>query len=160
MKKDQNDHGDNRNLKITINDNKYDWPNQYITGAEIRKVAHIPETDEIYLAVKKPWEDELITNETRVNLARPEVEHFFSETKEKEITIIVNGSPKKWDKKQISFVEVVILAYGTYVDSPTMVYTVAYEDGPRQNPEGSMVKGQVVFVKNKMIFHATATDKS
>ncbi len=41
-----------------------------------------------------------------------------------------------------------------------MVYTVAYEDGPKQNPEGSMNKNQDVFVKNKMIFHATATDKS
>ena len=41
-----------------------------------------------------------------------------------------------------------------------MVYTVAYEDGPKQNPEGSMLKDSVVFVKNEMIFHATATDKS
>lgn len=161
MIKDQNKQGDeNKTLRITINDKKYDWPNQYITGAEIRKLAQIPETDEVYLSVKKPWEDELITKETRVNLARPEVEHFFSEPKDKEIIIIVNGSPKKWNKKQISFAEVIILAYGNHIDNSTMVYTVAYEDGPRQNPEGSMVKGQVVFVKNKMIFHATATDKS
>jgi hypothetical protein len=41
-----------------------------------------------------------------------------------------------------------------------MVYTVAYEDGPKQNPEGSMLKGAIVFVKDKMIFHATATDRS
>lgn len=161
MKNQENAHGhESRTLRITINGKQYDWPHQYITGAEIRKTAGIPETDDIFLAVKKSWEDELITNETRVNLARPEAEHFYSEEKEKEVVIIVNGSPKKWTKKQIDFVEVIVLAYGQYVDKPTMVYTVAFEDGPKQNPEGSMVKGQVVFVKNKMIFHATATDKS
>jgi hypothetical protein len=74
--------------------------------------------------------------------------------------IIVNGTQKSWHEKQISFKDVIILAYGTYNDKPTMTYTVAYEDGPKENPEGSMVKNSVVYVKNKMIFHATATDRS
>ena len=47
--------------------------------------------------------------------------------------------------------EVVVLAKGTYQDSATMYYTVTYDRGPKQNPEGSMVKGDVVFVKNKKI---------
>ena len=80
--------------------------------------------------------------------------------KDRKQIIIVNGSPKNWEKNKIDFKEVIILAFGTYVDKPTMVYTVAYEDGPKQNPEGSMLKDSVVFVKNEMIFHATATDKS
>jgi len=79
---------------------------------------------------------------------------------EKEVSIIVNGTPKKWEKKEISFKEVILLAYDIYIDRPTMVYTVAYEDGPKQNPEGSMTRDTSVFVKNKMVFHATATDKS
>lgn len=78
----------------------------------------------------------------------------------RELVLIVNGTPKPWDKAKISFKEVIILAYGTFIDRPTMVYTVAYEDGPVQNPEGSMLNGSVVCVQNKMIFHATATDKS
>lgn len=157
--KDAKGHG-NHTLSITINEKKYEWSQQYITGAEIKKLGGIPETEDLFLAVKKPWTDEPIDNDTKVNLARPEVEHFYSESKEKEIIIIVDGEPKKWNKEQITFVEVIILAFGQYIDKPTMVYTVAYEDGPKQNPEGSMVKGSVVYVKNKMIFHATATDRS
>lgn len=145
-------------LHLTINGQRFEWPEQYITGAEIRRLGNIPAENEIFLSIKKPWEDELITDDSRVDLARPEIEHFFS--KMKELMIIVNGTTKKWDKPTISFREVIILAYGQYIDKPTMVYTVAYQDGPKQNPEGSMVKDQVVFVKNKMIFHATATDKS
>src|SRR5262245_47312727 len=80
--------------------------------------------------------------------------------KKKEVTLIVNGEPKPWGNEKISFKEVVILAFGKYNDDPNWVYTVAYEDGPKQNPKGSMVKGQEVHVQNKMIFHATATDKS
>ena len=143
---------------LIINGKEFEWPLEYITGAEIRKLGNIPADDEIFLAIKKPWEDEPIPNEKQVNLARPEIEHFYS--KQKEIVIIVNGTPHNWDKPKVNFKEIIILAYGQYIDKPTMVYTVAYEDGPKQNPEGSMFVGQEVFVKNKMVFHATATDKS
>jgi len=161
MKKEVNEErGDSRTLSITVNGKKYHWSDQYITGADIRKLGAIAASDLIFLSVKKPWQDELIEDNTKVNLARPEVEHFYSERRVHEFTIIVNGSMKKWLKDQISFVEIVTLAFGQCLDKPTVVYTVAYEDGPKQNPEGSMLKGQYVFVKNKMIFHATATDKS
>lgn len=85
---------------------------------------------------------------------------FISCKIDKNTIIIVNGKPKVWDKLKISFKDVVILAYGNYIDRPTMVYTVGYEDGPKENIEGSMIKNSEVFVTNNMIFHATATDKS
>lgn len=80
--------------------------------------------------------------------------------KDKETILIVNATPKPWRKEKISFTEVIILAFGAQNDNPNWIYTVAYEDGPKQNPEGSMIKGQEVHVKNKMIFHAKATDQS
>ena len=147
-------------LILIINGIEHEWKQQYITGVEIRNLGSIQADSEVYLKIKEPWEDELIAENTKVDLARPGLEHFFSIAAAKEIELIVNGRVKKWDKKEISFREVVELAYGAYTDLPTMVYTVAYEDGPVKNPEGSMVRGSVVFVKNKMIFHATATDKS
>lgn len=159
-KKEKNPTGehDKRALHLTINGKQYEWHQQYITGAEIRRLGNIPKEDEIFLAVKKPWEDEPIPDDKSVNLARPEIEHFYS--KAKEVIIVVNGTPHKWTKEKISFKEVIVLAFGQYIDKPTMVYTVAYEDGPRQNPEGSMFVGQEVFVKHKMIFNASQTDKS
>jgi hypothetical protein len=88
------------------------------------------------------------------------LDHDNHEGNDKGIKIIVNGTLKSWESKQISFKELIILVYGNYIDNPTMVYTVAYEDGPKENREGSMIKDSVVYVKNKMIFHATAADKS
>lgn len=158
--KDKNPKGEHgkRVLELTINGKKYEWNQQYITGAEIRILGYIANDEEIFLAVKKPWDDEPIFNDKQVNLARPEIEHFYS--KAKEVIIVVNGTVHKWTKEKISFKEVIVLAFGQFLDKSTMVYTVAYEDGPKQNPEGSMFVGKEVFVKHKMIFNASATDKS
>lgn len=147
-------------LHLIINNKRYDWHQEYITGAEIRKLGNIPADDEIFLGIKKPWEDESIMDETKVDLARPEIEHFYSKEKPHDLILIVNGREKHWAENEISFEQVVVLAFGSYDNNPNKVYTVTYDRGPHQNPEGSMVRETKVFVKNKMIFNVTATDKS
>lgn len=147
-------------LHLAINGKNYEWHQEYITGAEIRKLGNIPAEDEIFLAIKKPWEDEPIPDDKQVNLARPEIEHFYSKDRDFKITLIVNGRPKLWTEKTITFEQVIVLAFGTYDPNPAKVYTDIYDKGPHENPEGSMVKGDKVFVKDKMIFNVTATDKS
>lgn len=145
-------------FQLSINGKLYEWNHPNITGAEIRSLGNIPLGDEIFLENPKPKENELILDDKKLNLARPGIESFYSRAEE--VIILVNGTPHKWTKEQISFKEVIVLAFGQFIDKPTMVYTVAYEDGPRQNPEGSMFVGQDVFVKHKMIFNASQTDKS
>jgi len=147
-------------LTLTINGASFEWTQEYITGAEIRKLGGIPEDDEIFLAIKKPWEDEAVPDEKQINLARPEIEHFYSKDRDYKIALIVNGRPKQWKAKTISFEQIVALALGAYDPNPDKVYTVSYDRGPHENPEGTMVKGDAVFVKDKMIFNVTATDKS
>jgi hypothetical protein len=158
--KNQNSGHGSHVLHLTINGKTYEWHQEYITGAEIRSLGNIPSDEEIFLAIKKPWEDEPIPDDKQVNLARPEIEHFYSKGKHHEIMLIVNGRPKPWTEKTITFEQVVVLAFGSYDPNPQKVYTVTYDKGPHQNPEGSMVKGDKVFVKNKMIFNVTCTDKS
>ena len=145
-------------FQLSINGELYAWDHPNITGAEIRNLGNIPSEDDIFLVYPTPKADELIPDDKKVNLARPGIEQFYS--KAKIVTILVNGTQHKWENEKIRFKEIIVLAFGQYIDKPTMVYTVAYEDGPRQNPEGSMFAGQEVFVKHKMIFNATATDKS
>ena len=146
-------------LFLTINGGKYKWYEQYVTGKQLKELAGIPLDDDLYLSIKKPWEDELICNETNVDLARPGIEHFFSKEIDKDIIIIVNSRDKPWSKKTISFDEVINLKDGN-VNNGNKAYTVTYTDGPKQNPSGELAKGDNVFVKNKMKFYATATDKS
>ncbi|AEI52165.1 multiubiquitin domain-containing protein [Runella slithyformis] len=149
-----------KKLSFSINGQPFIWYKQYITGKEIRELGKIDAEDDIFLKIRKPFEDELITDATKVDLARPGVEHFVSIEKPVDVILIINGKEKPWQKKKITFSELVTLAFGTYTDNDTTVYTVTYKRGPNQNPEGSMVKGDSVHIKNKMVFNVTATDKS
>ena len=87
----------------------------------------------------------------------------MSESKDKgqahEVTIIVNGREKRVAKEEISFLEVVALAFDTPPSKETM-YTVTYRRGQDDKPEGTLVEGQSVKVKDGMIFNVTATNKS
>lgn len=69
-------------LHLIIDGKQFEWHRQDITGAEVRELGNIPTEFEIFLAIKKPWEDELIKDETKVDLARPGIEHFFHKKKD------------------------------------------------------------------------------
>lgn len=96
LKEKQGEHA-KPTLPLTINSQPFKWPHQYITGKEVRELGKIPSADEIFLGIKRPWDDELILDETRVDLARPGVEHFFSIKKGEKhlVTIHVNDKPFK-----------------------------------------------------------------
>lgn len=79
--------------------------------------------------------------------------------KNKPVTIIVNGREEEFEGKNITFDEVVILAFGTYEENEFIVYTMTYSKGEGRD-EGSMVRGDEVKVKKGMIFNVTRTDKS
>lgn len=80
--------------------------------------------------------------------------------KSKILEIIINGQKVEVNEKRLSFKQVVILAFPNAQFGPNIVYTVTYKDGPRPNPKGVMVEGDVVKIKNGMVFNVTRTDKS
>lgn len=76
------------------------------------------------------------------------------------IKIIVNGREKIVTQHELSYLDVVRLAFGNPPMGDNIIYTVTYKRGPEANPEGSMVEGDTVKVKAGMIFNVTRTDKS
>ena len=83
-----------------------------------------------------------------------------SDENRKDFIIIVNGREKRAKSKKITFNEVVELAFGQVSNNPNICYTITYKRGPGQNPEGSMVEGDIVKINKGMIFNVTQTDKS
>ena len=79
---------------------------------------------------------------------------------EKEVTIIVNARPKEWTEKQITYEQVVVLAFGSYTDDEKIDYTVSFSKGEDSKKEGTLTKGEHVKVKNGMVFNVTRTDRS
>jgi len=74
--------------------------------------------------------------------------------------IIVNGREKIVTQHELSYVDVVRLAFENAEFGENIVYTVTYKRGPDHKPEGTMVEGDTVKVKPGMIFNVTRTDKS
>jgi len=78
----------------------------------------------------------------------------------KDITIIVNGRQKVVADKELSFAEIVALAFDNPPSGPNIVFTITYRRGQGNKPEGTLAEGETVKVKEGMIFNVTATDKS
>jgi Multiubiquitin len=78
----------------------------------------------------------------------------------KEFTIIVNGRQKTVTTKELTFAQVVALAFDNPPSGPNIVFTITYRKGEGNKPEGTLVEGGTVKVKDGMIFNVTATDKS
>lgn len=149
-----------KKLQFFINDMPFTWYKQYIRGIQIRELGSIPAGDDIFLDIKEGWQDDQILDDEIVDLGRPGKEKFFSKPRPQELTIIVNARVHQWKQPDISFEQLVVLAFGSYDNNPNKGYTVTYSRGWEPKPEGTMVKGSCVRVKNKMIFDVTATDKS
>jgi hypothetical protein len=149
-----------KKLEFFINGKPFTWYKQYIRGIQIRELGNVPPDQDIFLDIKEEWQDDQILDDEVVDLGRPGKERFISKAQQTDFVIIVNAREKPWKKPTISFEEVVVLAFGSYDNNPNKGYTVTYSRGWEPKPEGTMVKGSTVRVKNKMIFDVTATDKS
>ena len=85
---------------------------------------------------------------------------FYTKDKKcKNIKIIVNGREKVVQKVELSYKEIVELAFGS-TGNNAIVYTVTYSKGPEENKYGDMVSGDVVKIKEGMVFNVTATSRS
>ena len=82
------------------------------------------------------------------------------------ITIIVNGREKTVPSSEfspdgeLSFHQVVRIAFDPPPSGPNIVITVTYRNGAGRPPEGRLLAGQSVKVQDGTIFNVTPTDKS
>lgn len=76
------------------------------------------------------------------------------------VTIIVNAREKKVTGHQVSFEQIVDLAYDNKPPSgPNVVITVTYSKG-EGGKQGTLSPGGTVAIRNGMIFNVKATDRS
>ena len=80
--------------------------------------------------------------------------------KEKDVEIFINGQEKIANKGELSYEEIVTLAFGNYEFNPDVIYTILYFKGDSPKPKGELVKGESVKVMHGMIINVTRTDRS
>lgn len=76
------------------------------------------------------------------------------------ITIIVNAQEKIVAKGDLTFDDVVALAFDPVPTGPNVGFAITYRRGHGEKPEGHLNEGESVKVKDGMIFNVTPTDKS
>lgn len=84
----------------------------------------------------------------------------LSPTQPQDFTIIVEGSTHDWPTRSISYAELVTLFDPTFPQHPEITYSVTYERGPSENPEGVLSPDGKVIIQNRMIFHVSKTGQS
>lgn len=144
-------------VHIHIDKKLYESPDP-TTGDALYLLANASADLELYRDKHGKRDDEPIERGPQM-VDLKEGEHFTTD-KPRVYTIIVNGQKKTWPNKHISFGEVVKLAFPTPPTGQNILYSVTYEEGPPPNPQGSMVEGDRVKIKDGMVFNVTATDRS
>ncbi|MBD0403235.1 multiubiquitin domain-containing protein [Flammeovirga sp. EKP202] len=144
--------------KFKVDNEMYLSESVEVNVSEIFELAEVKVDDfELYQITRKG--EELLEASEIIDFSKRGIEKFLF--KKKCFKIMINGTSKEWAENCISFEEVVALAFGRCdTGNVNKAYTVVYTNGPRKNKEGSMIKGTRVFIKNKMRFDVTSTDRS
>lgn len=148
-----------RSFRLGLDDQVFEWGGIRISGLTLKKLARVDAaTHDVWLEVRGGGADRQIGDAELVDLSEAGVERFY--TSRKSITLIVNATEYQVSETVLSFLGVVHLPFPDAVPSETRIYTVAYKRGPASNPEGTLVDGGTVQLKNRMVFNVTFTDKS
>lgn len=148
-----------RLFRLELDDQVFEWGGTRTSGLTLKKLARVDtDTHDVWLDVRGAGADRLIADTELVDLSAPGVERFY--TSLKPITVIVNATEYQVRETALSFSGVVKFPFPDAAPSETRIYTVTYKRGPASNPEGSLVDGGTVQLKNRMVFNVTFTDKS
>lgn len=154
---DRVDDGDVQ-VRIHLNRRPHESSSQ-TTGEMLYNLANIPSDHQLYREVRGNREDELINNDKDI-IHLIEDEHFYStESNNCAIRIIVNGRSKVVENRELTFNQIIGLA-DNLSPGTEVIYTITYRRGPDADPEGTLVAGELVIIKEGMIFNVTATNKS
>jgi Multiubiquitin len=148
-----------RDYKLTLNDHQLSWGKPAIRGSDLYQLANVGNERAVFLEIRGGT-DKLIELEELIDLTTPGVEHFITAPRPThEIEIIVNARPKLISGSDVSFEQIVQLAFpGSH--TPNSVFSITYRRSASTPPDGELGVGGVVKIKTGTIFNVTSTDKS
>lgn len=76
----------------------------------------------------------------------------------KTFSIVVNGRPREVSERELTYLQVVQLAFPGEVPTENIVFTVTYSY--HNGKDGTLVDTQSVKIKDRMVFNVRKTDKS
>ncbi|MCM0673578.1 multiubiquitin domain-containing protein [Micromonospora phytophila] len=80
--------------------------------------------------------------------------------KDKHYAIVVNAQPFTVATHEVTFAQIVKLAFGAQGDDPDKTFTITYRKSDNAHHDGTLVEGGTVKVKNGTVFNVTSTTRS
>lgn len=146
-----------RDFKFSLNDRQLAWGRSEMLGSVLYSLADASPEEAVFLEVRGGT-DQLIEPDERVNLDAPGIERFITAPKPHPVQyeIFVNGKPRKYHDEQISYEDVVRLAFP---EGPfDILYTVVFAN--LHGHDGTLAPGQSTAVHNGMEFRVRKTNRS
>ena len=75
-------------------------------------------------------------------------------------TIVVNGREKTVEEEELTFDQVVGLAFNDPPTGEFICFTITYRNAGGRKPEGTLIEGESVKVRDGTVINVTVTDKS
>lgn len=148
-----------RDFKLTINDAQVEWGKPAISGGILYKLAAPGDDEAVFLEVPG-GEDLLIEPTDLVNLDDPGVERFITAPKpRREIEIIVNARPRLVPGPDVTFEQIVQLAFPGAPET-NVVFSMTFRHAKSKPHQGELGIGGVVTVKKGTVFNVTRTVQS
>lgn len=142
-------------------DDRFEFGVPELPASSLLEIFSLPPSTPLLRDYESP-NDQVIGKEETIRFEAGPV--FVTRGKEEDdsfsVTIIVEGTPHPWSKKTISYDEVVKLEVPEYPQNPPIKYSVKYTRGPNNKPEGVLVPGSSVKVKDRMYFNVSETSQS
>ena len=149
-----------RDFKLTLNDHQLAWGKPAIGGAALYALANIGDDDAVFLEVRG-GEDRLIDSADLLDLTAPGIERFITAAKpSKTFEIIVNSRPREVEAQQVTFEQVVQLAFPGPHET-NVIFSMTYRHAASTPHAGELGAGGTVDVKKKgTVFNVTRTVQS
>lgn len=152
-----------RRFAIQVDETTHTVVGPLISGAQILELAGKDPDTHFVTQIIVGEGDIVIDPEDQVDISEPGRERFTVVLNPAgACKIIVNTRSYPWDRRSITFEDVVKLAYPDHAqdDPNTTIYTVKYRCGDASDPEGTLVAGERLKVRCGMVFDVDRTNRS
>ena len=82
------------------------------------------------------------------------------ESPDKSVTIIVNGRPRPVQTEEVTFEELVELAFDDPQRGPQIIFTITFRKAAGRFEEGELLEGEKLKVTEGTVVNVTRTDQS
>ena len=144
-------------VQIFVNGAAYRVPAGTITDQQLHDLANppIPDGDGVWLDIVDAPDDPIAHDEL---IVIEDGMRFFSRSRT--FKVIINGRPRTVEQRELTFEQIVALAFPGEQVTPDTTHTITYTHAVAPKPTGSLHPGETLTIKNGTILSVTATVKS